>query len=443
MNDANELLMFSETLLFDKTGACFTELQRQILLAALQGTRKTYEQIAVEFGYSSKYVKQGVAPKLWRLLSDALGQKVTKSNVRFLLEKERQSLASILPVLANDNPSSPDEMPSEIPRTAFPLGNINPPTSGSILLVDDQPQNLRVLSDLLEEEGYRVRQAISGEIALDAIAEEKPVLVLLDIHMPEMDGYSVCQQIKSNPATQDIAVIFVSALDETWDKVKAFSVGGNDYVNKPFKVVEVLVRVENQLKVTQLQQQLADQNEQLRQALRREQQLAEIDAATQVASRRRFDQFLLESWQQALKAQEPLTLMLCQVDHFSLISKESTPRWIDSLLYSVAQTLKSVSGLDALVCRYSLITFSIVLPQQTLTVAETIAQKVLEQVQGLSKKQALARSGVSYPSVVTLSVGLVTACPTPDMDMEEQLLELCEKRLQQAKNQGGNCWISS
>ena len=132
--------------------------------------------------------------------------------------------------------------------------------AANILLVDDQPKNLRLLSDLLEEQGYEVQQAINGAVALQAVALDKPDLILLDIHMPEMDSYIVCQHLKADLTTQDIPVIFVSALDEGWDEVKAFSVGGSDYITKPFKVVEVLARVENQLKIQQLQQSLKVQN---------------------------------------------------------------------------------------------------------------------------------------------------------------------------------------
>ena len=97
--------------------------------------------------------------------------------------------------------------------------------------------------------------------------------------MPELDGYTVCQKIKTNPQTQDIPVIFVSAFDRAWDKVKAFSLGGSDYITKPFKTVEVLARVENQLKVRRLQQELQEKNRQLQQAL---QKLEKITAQSEL-----------------------------------------------------------------------------------------------------------------------------------------------------------------
>lgn len=244
MSNFEELLAFAEELIYGKIGNYFSDLQRTILLTTLQGSRKTYDQIAEECGYSPKYVKQDVAPKLWQLLSQVLDQKVTKANVKAILERQMRHQP---PVVSSPSPVA-----------------LSPVTSasrkGNILLVDDQPENLKLLSDLLEEQGYEVQQAINGVVALQAIAIAFPDVILLDIYMPELDGYTVCQRLKADRKTQDIPVIFVSALDQPWDKVKAFSVGGSDYITKPFKTVEVLARVENQLKVRRLQQELKEKN---------------------------------------------------------------------------------------------------------------------------------------------------------------------------------------
>jgi len=133
----------------------------------------------------------------------------------------------------------------------------------TILIVDDTPANLRLLSQMLEEQGYGVRAVTSGARALKSIATDPPDLVLLDIRMPEMDGYTVCEQLKSQPSTREIPVVFISALGETEDKVRAFAVGGVDYVTKPFHVEEVVARVRTHLKIRQLQQELQAANRQL------------------------------------------------------------------------------------------------------------------------------------------------------------------------------------
>ena len=116
-----------------------------------------------------------------------------------------------------------------------------------ILIVDDTPENLSVLVQILTRHGYQVRPAISGEIAVKAIQEEVPDLILLDIMMPGMDGFEVCAKLKSDVITQDIPIIFISALGDTENKIKGFQAGGVDYITKPFDAAEVLVRVNTHL----------------------------------------------------------------------------------------------------------------------------------------------------------------------------------------------------
>ncbi|HEY9651145.1 MAG TPA: response regulator [Coleofasciculaceae cyanobacterium] len=132
-----------------------------------------------------------------------------------------------------------------------------------ILIVDDQPDNLRLLSKTLTDAGYKVKSAISAQMALIGISSGLPEVILLDIMMPDMDGYHLCQHLKANPQTHDIPVIFLSALDHELDKIKAFEVGGCDYITKPFQVREVLARVNNQLTLVRQQRKIIEQNAQL------------------------------------------------------------------------------------------------------------------------------------------------------------------------------------
>lgn len=124
---------------------------------------------------------------------------------------------------------------------------------GNILLVDDLPENLQLLSDLLIKLGYNVRSVTSGRMALRTIQVKPPDLILLDVKMPEMDGYQVCQLLKADPETKKIPVIFISALDDVFDKVAAFEAGGADYITKPFQIAEVMARLENQLTIQRQQ----------------------------------------------------------------------------------------------------------------------------------------------------------------------------------------------
>ena len=133
----------------------------------------------------------------------------------------------------------------------------------NILVVDDTPQNLHLLVDILTKYDYKVRPVPNGKLALSAAEINPPDLILLDIMMPDLDGYQVCQQLKSNPKTKDIPVIFISAINEAVDKVKAFAAGGVDYVQKPFQMHEVLMRVKNQLAVVNMKHQLKSRNEEL------------------------------------------------------------------------------------------------------------------------------------------------------------------------------------
>ncbi len=146
----------------------------------------------------------------------------------------------------------------------------------TILVVDDTPISLRLLVDLLTDRGYTVRPALSGEAALLEAQTVLPDLILLDIMMPDLDGYEVCQQLKSAETTRDIPVIFVSALDQTFDKVKGFEVGGIDYITKPFQVEEVLARVETHLSLRRLQKQVETQNAQLMQEIAFREEAQEI-----------------------------------------------------------------------------------------------------------------------------------------------------------------------
>lgn len=134
------------------------------------------------------------------------------------------------------------------------------PEAQNILVVDDTPANLELLSGMLKEHHYRIRAAISGDLALQAARNEPPDLILLDIKMPGMDGYEVCRHLKNDEKLKDIPVIFLSSLDEMKDKVKAFNVGGVDYITKPYRFEEVQARVETHLTLKAAKEYLKDKN---------------------------------------------------------------------------------------------------------------------------------------------------------------------------------------
>ncbi|MCP4717502.1 MAG: response regulator, partial [Deltaproteobacteria bacterium] len=144
---------------------------------------------------------------------------------------------------------------------------MNTPKTGAyqagIQIVDDNPENLDILAAVLTKQGYEVRAVISGSLALKVVRKHPPDLILLDIMMPGMNGYEVCERLKADERSRDIPVIFLSALHETPDKIKAFSAGGVDYITKPFQEEEVLARVKTHLTIRNLQKSLQEKNERL------------------------------------------------------------------------------------------------------------------------------------------------------------------------------------
>ena len=133
----------------------------------------------------------------------------------------------------------------------------------NILIVDDIPVNLQILSDILDDKGYRVREVLTGMLALQVAEKEKPDLILLDIMMPEMDGFEVCRRLKENQNLNDVPIIFISALNDTGDIVKAFNAGAADYITKPFRAEEVKARVATHLKIYEQKKELQEKGIQL------------------------------------------------------------------------------------------------------------------------------------------------------------------------------------
>ena len=182
---------------------------------------------------------------------------------------------------------------------------------GQIAAIDDTPANLHLLCNLLENAGYDVRPFPRGKLALEGIAYSIPDLILLDIHMPEMNGYEVCEKLKSNELTQDIPVIFISALNETFDKVKAFQLGGVDYISKPFQSEEVLARVATHLELYQMKKQLQEVNViQAQQLAKQNCQLLELNQSLEKANRE-----LQSNYEQLQQAQ----LQLVQSEKMALL----------------------------------------------------------------------------------------------------------------------------
>ena len=201
--------------------------------------------------------------------------------------------------------------------------------SGTVCLVDDDPANLTLLSSILSNHGFNVHSATDAESAFTLIQEEPPDLILLDIMIsPEMDGYEICKRLKTEEITQDIPVIFLSALDQAIDKVKAFQAGGVDYITKPFLTDEVIARVQSHIQQHQIQQQLTIQYETLQKEISRRRQvereleqtnkqlelLVTIDSLSGLNNRRHFNYHFEQEWKRMIREKKPMALLLCDID---------------------------------------------------------------------------------------------------------------------------------
>ena len=243
-----EAIEWVESTLESKTGKKLTAPEKGILKAAWED--EPYSAVADSLYMSVGHIKD-LASLLWKRLSDLLEEKVTKNNFRYLLLQRS----------ANSAESSLEIVDSDIYQTSEPKGNI--------LIVDDFIENLHVLTEILTKQGYKVRSVTNGKMALRTVRNNPPDVILLDIKMPDMDGYEVCSTLKAEAETSDIPIIFLSALNEVFDKIKAFEVGGVDYITKPFQAEEVIARIQTHLTLQQ-------QKHQLRQEIEKHQQTAEI-----------------------------------------------------------------------------------------------------------------------------------------------------------------------
>jgi diguanylate cyclase (GGDEF)-like protein len=327
-------------------------------------------------------------------------------------------------------------MLEEKKNTIPPPNNVS---HANLLIIDDHLDNVRSLSLLLSNSGYAVRKATSGEMALETIQVAKPDLVLLDVRMPEMDGYEVCQRLKANPATRDIPIIFLSASNDTDDKVQAFNVGGADYVTKPFQAEEVLARVRHQITIVRQQQQLMAQNDQLQQVKADLQQanlelrrIANTDSLTRVANRRCFDESLAQEWHRLRREQQPLSLILCDIDYFKQYNDRYGHPAGDACLQQVAQAISECIRRPAdIVARYGGEEFAIILPNTDQAGAIAIAESIRAALQYLQIPHASSNTA----DHVTLSFGI--ACLVPTLESSHQtLIAAADISLYQAKQQG-------
>jgi len=288
-----------------------------------------------------------------------------------------------------------------------------------LLVVDDQPINVQALYQVFADD-HQVLMATSGEQALALCASRQPDLVLLDVVMPGMDGYQVCQRLKTDPTTRDIPVIFVTAHDDEAAETLGLEVGAVDFISKPInpKIVRARIRTHLTLKA---------QSDLLR-------QWVYLDGLTGVHNRRHFDERLAVEWARSLRHGTDLSVLLLDVDFFKSYNDRYGHQAGDECLRLIAACLgRSSRRPGDLLARYGGEEFALLLPDTPLQGALAVGRQLVADVAAL----ALAHAGSEIAGVVTVSVG---ACTTPSdgAGTAAALLRVADMQLYQAKSRGRN-----
>ncbi|WP_181016238.1 diguanylate cyclase domain-containing protein [Pseudanabaena sp. BC1403] len=445
---------------------------------------------------------------------------------------------------------------------------------GNILLIDDLPENLKLLTDSLSKLGYTVRCAISGSRALKTIKSKLPDIIILDVKIPEMDGYQICEAFKADPDLCDIPILFISALDEAFDKLKAFQVGGVDYITKPFQIEEVVARLEAHLTIQKqhriLQEEIIKRKEieeilyqsrailsgilnssldgiaamqavrdpltgdiqdfcclvvnpivskvlnrkredligksflkellknispdlfdrfvkvvdlgepldedfnyvsgdsywyhyvvvklgdgfaiTIRDITTRKQTelalqnsndklelIANLDGLTQIANRRCFDDYLATEWLRHQREQNPLSLILIDIDYFKRYNDSNGHQAGDNCLIRVAQEIARVTQRPTdLVARYGGEEFAVILSNTNMEGALKVAAVTQTAIANL----AIPHDNSDISDLITLSIGVASLIPTSERSIEG-LISRTDQAMYEAKNRGRNRVIAS
>jgi diguanylate cyclase (GGDEF)-like protein len=288
----------------------------------------------------------------------------------------------------------------------------------SLLIVDDEKMNLKVLSHILDGD-YIIYTATNGTSAIARAMEYRPDLILLDILMPEMDGYETLSILKKDEITQNIPVIFITGLNSIEDEEKGLSLGTVDYISKPFGAKIVQLRVRNQIKIVN--------------QFRTIQHLSMVDQLTNIPNRRSFDERLRSEWNRAIRERMPLSFLMIDVDKFKNYNDTYGHQQGDVVLKTVANVFKqAVKRPGDFTARWGGEDFVVVLPNTVLAGAMDLAEKIRADVEGV-----LIPCADGSTNRVTISIGVNSLIPVQGSSMDA-LISNADKALYEAKDQGRN-----
>ena len=297
-------------------------------------------------------------------------------------------------------------------------------TNKNLLVVDDTEINIDILLELLSDT-YEITVALDGPSALEIVAEEEIDLILLDIMMPNMDGYEVCEILKSNRKTKDIPVIFITAKIDEDSIEKAYDVGGIDYVTKPFKPKELLARIKTQLTMQELIKNLETTHKEL-------ELLASIDPMTKLYNRRYFTTTSAYILDLAKRDKKELSILMIDIDKFKTINDTYGHPIGDKVIIELADKLLKHQRKSDVVCRFGGEEFIILLPNTSLDGAKIVSEKIRADIE---KNVIILENGFDLKFTVSIGVSIIN---TQDEKNIEPAIKRSDNALYKAKEGGRN-----
>ena len=304
--------------------------------------------------------------------------------------------------------------------------------NSKVLVVDDIPLNRKLQQTFLDSEGYDVIIARDGEEALEKIKNDSPDLILLDVMMPKMNGFEVCQNLKRNESTRFIPIILVTALNEIEDKVKGVEAGADDFICKPFNKYELLVRVKSLLRIKHLHDELEKKVIELEIAKKKLYQLSITDGLTKLYNYRYFDDQLNHELTRAKRHDLNVSVAMLDLDYFKSYNDTHGHPAGDYVLKKIGRLLHSNIRKIDIAARYGGEEFALILIESDKDAAATVANKIRD----LIEKYPFKNQNTQPNGKITVSMGI--ASYPEEANNPHDLVTLADDRLYKAKEQGRN-----